>query len=71
MPVLEYDPQQFSLDDTLACGQAFRWERLPDGAWRGVVRDAVITLRQEGARLHYNRDDGRGRAAAARPVSVG
>jgi len=53
MPVLEYDPRQFSLDDTLACGQAFRWERLPAGAWRGVVRDAVITLRQEGSRLHY------------------
>jgi N-glycosylase/DNA lyase len=58
MPVLEYDPQQFSLDDTLACGQAFRWERLPDGAWRGVVGDAVITLRQKGARLHYTATTG-------------
>jgi N-glycosylase/DNA lyase len=47
----DYDPAQFSLDDTLACGQAFRWERRAAGYWRGVVGAAVLTVRQAGARL--------------------
>jgi len=46
----DYDPAQFALDDTLACGQAFCWERLAGGVWRGVVGEAVVTLRQDGAR---------------------
>ena len=58
MPFLDYDPGHFSLDDTLASGQAFRWERLPDGAWRGVVGTRVLTLRQDGARIWYEAADG-------------
>ena len=53
MPGCTYDPAQFSLDDTLASGQAFRWTRLPDGAWRGVAGAQVLTLRQDGARLTW------------------
>jgi N-glycosylase/DNA lyase len=56
--VFEYDAAQFSLDDTLACGQAFRWERLAPGVWRGVVRDSVLTIRQEGSRFHYDATNG-------------
>src|SRR5271157_5185092 len=43
--------QPFSLDQTLGCGQVFRWDRTPDGCWRGVVGDRVIRCRQKGATL--------------------
>ncbi|HUS15731.1 MAG TPA: DNA glycosylase [Chloroflexia bacterium] len=58
MPTLAYDPAQFSLDDTLACGQAFRWERLAAGVWRGVVGTNIITLQQDGDRLTYESSNG-------------
>src|SRR5438876_5920453 len=43
-----YDPAEFSLDHTLASGQAFRWKRRADGWWLGVVDRAVVFIRQEG-----------------------
>jgi N-glycosylase/DNA lyase len=48
------DPADFSLDDTLASGQAFRWRRDARGWWTGVLRARVIRLRQDGARLIYS-----------------
>lgn len=48
-----YDPRQFSLDDTLASGQCFRWKRSPDGWWTGVVRATVIGIRQDGERFTW------------------
>ena len=42
-----YDPKQFSLDDTLASGQCFRWKRQPDGWWIGVVGRTVLGIRQD------------------------
>jgi N-glycosylase/DNA lyase len=35
----------YSLDQTLACGQAFRWKRT-DGAWESVVGGRWVRLRQ-------------------------
>jgi N-glycosylase/DNA lyase len=43
-----YNPAEFSLDDTLASGQAFRWKRNPDGWWVGVVGRTVAGIRQDG-----------------------
>jgi N-glycosylase/DNA lyase len=43
-----YNPAEFSLDHTLASGQAFRWRRSPDGWWTGVVGRSVVGIRQEG-----------------------
>jgi N-glycosylase/DNA lyase len=40
----------FSLENTLRCGQLFRWEKLGDW-WYGVVEDTVIKIRQIGDRL--------------------
>ena len=48
-----YDPLQFSLDDTLASGQAFRWKRNADGWWTGVVRATVVSIRQDGDRFTW------------------
>ena len=39
--------QPFSLDQTLGCGQVFRWDRTPDGGWCGVVGDRVIRCRRK------------------------
>lgn len=36
------------LEATLGCGQTFRWERLPDGSWRGIVGRDVVALRESG-----------------------
>lgn len=37
----------FCLDDILDCGQCFRWEKLSDGVWRGIVSGFCRTIRQE------------------------
>jgi N-glycosylase/DNA lyase len=54
--------EPFSLDLTLSCGQAFRWQQSPDGWWHGVVGNRVIKIRQdrtvltfEGAPSHFIR----------------
>ena len=43
--------EPLDLDVTLDCGQSFRWRREPDGAWAGVVGDALVRLRRERADL--------------------
>jgi len=45
--------QTFSLDQTLCCGQVFRWDRTGDGWWYGVVGGRVIRIRQAGMRLTF------------------
>jgi N-glycosylase/DNA lyase len=54
MPVITLSGnQQFSLDQTLGCGQVFRWDRTDDGWWYGVVGEKVIKIRQSGTRLTF------------------
>ncbi|MDP2796926.1 MAG: DNA glycosylase [Methanoregula sp.] len=43
----------FSLDQTLGCGQVFRWERTEEGWWYGVVGGRVIKIRQNGLNLVF------------------
>jgi N-glycosylase/DNA lyase len=45
--------QPFSLDQTLGCGQVFRWDRMGDGWWYGVVGDRVIKIRQDDSKLSF------------------
>jgi len=45
--------QKFSLDQTLGCGQVFRWDRTDDGWWHGIVGRRVIKIRQDGKRLTF------------------
>ncbi|MFA6226100.1 MAG: DNA glycosylase [Methanoregula sp.] len=49
--------QPFSLDQTLGCGQVFRWERSEDRWWYGVVKDRVIKIRQDGSTLVFEGAD--------------
>lgn len=44
-----YNPDEFSLDHTLASGQCFRWKRRTDGWWGGVLGRTVFGVRQDGA----------------------
>ena len=54
MPVITLSPDQpFSLDQTLACGQVFRWDRIDDGTWYGIVGSHVIRIRQDGPHLSF------------------
>ncbi len=58
MPEITLSPDQpFSLDQTLGCGQVFRWEPGADGWWYGVVSDRVIKIRQDGADLAFEGAD--------------
>jgi len=45
--------QQFSLDQTLGCGQVFRWDHTADGWWYGVIGERVVRIRQVGRRLTF------------------
>jgi N-glycosylase/DNA lyase len=45
--------QQFSLDQTLGCGQVFRWDKTDGGWWYGVVGRHVIKIRQDGQLLTF------------------
>ncbi|HEX5418040.1 MAG TPA: DNA glycosylase [Chloroflexota bacterium] len=45
--VLPLNGEPLSLDETLACGQAFRWWRLGDGTWEGVSGGRAWRLRQD------------------------
>lgn len=43
----------FSLEDTLSCGQCFRWEKAENGAFRGIAGDRSLTVRQQGEELTF------------------
>lgn len=51
--VLVSDLQGLSLDLTLDCGQAFRWEKRDDGLWHGVAFGRALTVGLEGDTLCY------------------
>ncbi|PKL69152.1 MAG: 8-oxoguanine DNA glycosylase [Methanomicrobiales archaeon HGW-Methanomicrobiales-1] len=58
MPKISLSPDQpFSLDQTLGCGQVFRWEQKADGWWYGIVSDRVIKIRQDGSSLTFEGAD--------------
>jgi len=42
----------FNLDHTMDCGQTFRWNKLKDGSWLGVVDGDLLILKQENSELH-------------------
>jgi len=37
--------ERYDLDATLSCGQAFNWEKQPDGTWTGTVSGRWVRLR--------------------------
>ena len=43
---IEVKASCFDLDETLSCGQCFRWDQLGPGNWRGGVSGRTIIVRQ-------------------------
>lgn len=46
--------KDFSLEDTLTCGQCFRWEKQEDGSFLGIVGDHVQRVWQKGEELIFD-----------------
>jgi len=55
----ELEIAYLDLDLTLGCGQTFRWGRQQDGAWKGVLGNDLVTLRQNGTRIEGEATPGR------------
>lgn len=52
MSVLTFEPiRDLDLDETLDCGQCFRWRRQDDGSYCGVVRGRAVRASLDGDRL--------------------
>lgn len=50
--------ENFSLADTLNCGQCFRWDECPDGAFEGIVEGRFARVRQTPRGLELEGDGG-------------
>lgn len=50
---MEFTARNFHLGHTLECGQAFRWRRLTDGGYEGVIGRAVVRATQVGDKLAF------------------
>lgn len=51
------DVKDFVLADTFDCGQCFRWNRLPDGAYEGVAMGKALKIKQDGKRIIFYETD--------------
>lgn len=45
---IELFQRDFTLDDTLDCGQAFRWTKISDNAYSGFFLDKPLTITEDG-----------------------
>ena len=44
---------ELRLDTVLQCGQSFRWKKLNDDAWVGVIEDQCFVLSQDDFQLMF------------------
>ncbi len=54
---MEYIIKNFSLYDTLFCGQCFRWEETEKNTFAGVVANKKIIIKQQGDKIIFDGDD--------------
>lgn len=54
--------EPLDLDQTLGCGQTFRWNKLPDGSWNGVLDRDVVRLKSTTRQLSVEAFPGNHRA---------
>lgn len=52
MQELKLDVDHFNLKYTLECGQCFRWKKLDENYYVGVIKDRVIKIRQKDNTLY-------------------
>jgi len=43
----------FNLTHIFECGQCFRWNKEPDNSYTGVIKDAVLNVKQEGNKIIF------------------
>ncbi len=48
---LELEIAPLNLDQTLGCGQTFRWRRIGDGLWEGPLGNQLVRMAQKGSML--------------------
>lgn len=48
---LELNVECFNLKYTLECGQCFRWKRITDNEYIGIIEDRVIRIKQQGNKI--------------------
>ena len=46
--------ESFELEDIFECGQCFRWNKLEDGSYLGVVNKAVINVKKTGNEIIFS-----------------
>lgn len=51
------ETEDFDLDETLDCGQAFRWEKVSSSAYQGYALNTPLTVIQEGNRFTFKDTD--------------
>lgn len=49
--------EDFDLDETLDCGQAFRWEKVSDNTYTGFALNTPLTISQDGNRFTFKETD--------------
>lgn len=52
MEYIEINVDCFNLKYTLECGQCFRWKKIEENCYVGIIKDRVIKIKQEGNRLY-------------------
>ena len=45
--------ESFNLTHIFECGQCFRWNKLEDDSYIGVIKDAVIHVRKENEKIIF------------------
>ena len=56
MKEIKLDVKCFNLKYTLECGQCFRWNKIDENTYIGVVKDRVLKVRQEGNKIFIKSD---------------
>ena len=54
---VEFINNDFDLVHTFECGQCFRWNKVEDNTYMGIVENSVITVKQEENKFVFDCDD--------------
>lgn len=57
MEEIEINVNCFNLKYTLESGQCFRWKKIEDNYYVGVIKDRVIKIRQDGNKIYVKSND--------------
>ncbi|MEI7553828.1 DNA glycosylase [Candidatus Chlorohelix sp.] len=53
MELAYFETEHLNLEYTLECGQTFRWKKMADGFYYGVMGNTFARLQQSGKRIYY------------------